>query len=81
MKKPTAKQAAKALEAKINRACSVACSNIPINLTTGIPAVAKRCRELIDSGACDTALGLELRSFVLSIAVDTLGKGKNCDDR
>jgi hypothetical protein len=67
MKKLTAKQTAKALEAKINRACFVACSNIPIDLMRGIPAVAKKARELIDAGADDAMLAAELRAFVQSI--------------
>jgi predicted GTPase len=68
MRKPTAKQAAKALEAKINRACCVACSNIPIDLMRGVPAVGKKCRELIDLGIDDAELALRLRAFVKSIA-------------
>lgn len=67
MRKPTAKQAAKALEAKLNRACFKACSNIQIDLMRGIPAVASKARELHDSGADDAALATELRAFVLSI--------------
>lgn len=57
----------KELENKINRACSKACSGIPINLMTGIPAVAAKCRELINAGVSDETLATELRAFVLSI--------------
>lgn len=67
MRKPTAKQIAKAIDAKLNRACYVACSNIQIDLLRGIPAVAKKARELFDAGADDAALAADLRAFVLSI--------------
>jgi hypothetical protein len=58
----------KALEFKMNRACSKACSNLQIDLMRGIPAVAKRCRELIDANVSDDELALQLRAFVVSIA-------------
>ena len=58
----------KALEFKMNRACSVACSNLQIDLMRGIPAVASKCRELIDAGVNDADLASQLRAFVMSIA-------------
>jgi hypothetical protein len=67
MRKPTAKQVAKALEFKLNRACFRACSNVQIDVLRGIPAVANKARELHDSGADDETLARELRAFVLSI--------------
>lgn len=67
MRKPTAKQMETAIQAKLDRACSIACSNIPINLYTGIPAVAKKAREIFNGGADDTRLATELRAFVESI--------------
>jgi hypothetical protein len=60
----------KALEFKMNRACSLACSNLQIDLMRGIPAVAKKCQELINAGVSDTELAVQLRAFVQSIAVN-----------
>jgi hypothetical protein len=71
MRKPTAKQVAKAIDAKLTRACFVACSHVQIDMLRGIPAVGKKARELFDSGADDATLATELRAFVLSIGEPT----------
>ncbi len=60
---------ARAIEAKLDRACSVACSGIPIDLFNGIPALAKKARELYhrEGGIDDAVLAVELRAFCESI--------------
>jgi hypothetical protein len=57
----------KEIEKKLNRACWLACANVQIDMLRGIPAVAKKARELHDGGADDATLAAQLRAFVLSI--------------
>jgi hypothetical protein len=71
MRKPTAKQIAKATQQRIDRACNRACIGIQINLYKGIPAIAAKAAEIVASGADDERLARELREFAESIRVDT----------
>ncbi len=60
------KAAAKALDARIQRAYGLACSGIQINLLD-IPKVYAEGRKAIEAGADDAALQEAIKAFVAKI--------------